>query len=137
MTWPRISLLVVDDQTPFISSIQREFRKYPWIDIVGTASTGHAAVKQAEALKPDVILMDLAMPEMGGLEATRLIKCGEGHSYIIVTSHLDDDWHRLHALRAGADAFCSKATVSTDAIGLLAKRVPKITTQSTGGLNNG
>lgn len=69
-----IRVLLVDDHEGFINAVLRHMRKFPWVDIVGTAANGIEAVERSEALRPDVVLMDLAMPEMGGLQATRLIK---------------------------------------------------------------
>jgi two-component system invasion response regulator UvrY len=72
------------------------------------AGNGIEAITQCETLRPDVVLMDLAMPEMGGLQATRLIKAQDNAPYIVIASHFDDAEHREHTLRAGADAFVSK-----------------------------
>jgi DNA-binding NarL/FixJ family response regulator len=65
--------------------------------------------------------MDLAMPEMGGLQATRLIKAQDAPPYVVIASHFDDAEHREHALRAGADAFVSKLSYIHDVMPLLEK----------------
>jgi len=65
------------------------------------------------------VLMDLAMPEMGGLQATRLIKAQDNPPYIVIASHFDDGEHRDHALRAGADAFVSKLAYIHEVMPLL------------------
>ncbi len=69
-----IRLLIVDDHVIVRKGIRALLAETAGIEVVGEASDGRAAVAQAEALRPDVILMDLAMPEMDGIEATRLIK---------------------------------------------------------------
>ena len=69
-----LRVLLVDDHDGFINAAMRHFRKVEWLDIAGTAGNGLEAIERSEALRPDAILMDLAMPEMGGLQATRLIR---------------------------------------------------------------
>ena len=103
-----IRVLLVDDHEGFINAAMRHFRKLDWLEVAGTAGNGLQAIERSEALRPDVVLMDLAMPEMGGLQATRLIKAQDDPPYIVIASHFDDAEHREHALRAGADGFVSK-----------------------------
>ena len=103
-----LRVLLVDDHDGFINTAMRHFRKVEWLEIAGTAGNGLEAIERSEALRPDVILMDLAMPEMGGLQATRLIKAQDQPPYIVIASHFDDAEHREHAMRAGADNFVSK-----------------------------
>lgn len=114
-----VRLLLVDDHEGFISAAMRHLRRIDWLDIVGSAGNGIEAIAQCEALRPDAVLMDLAMPEMGGLQATRLIKAQDNPPYIIIASHFDDAEHREHALRAGADAFVSKLSYIHDVMPLL------------------
>ena len=103
-----LRVLLVDDHDGFINAAMRHFRKVEWLDIAGTAGNGLEAIERSEALRPDAILMDLAMPEMGGLQATRLIKAQDEPPYIVIASHFDDAEHREHAMRAGADGFVCK-----------------------------
>jgi DNA-binding NarL/FixJ family response regulator len=116
-----LSVLLVDDHEGFINAAVRHLRRLDWITIAGSASNGIEAIAQCEALRPDVVLMDLAMPEMGGLQATRLIKAQDAPPYIVIASHFDDAEHREHALRAGADAFVSKLSYIHDVMPLLEK----------------
>lgn len=115
----KITVLLVDDHEGFINAALRHLRKVEWLDVVGRASNGLEAIERSETLRPDVVLMDLAMPEMGGLQATRLIKAEDEAPYVVIASHFDDPEHREHATRAGADAFISKLTYLHDAIPLL------------------
>jgi len=117
-----LHILLVDDHAGFLSAVMRHLRKHPWLKVVGTASNGLDAITQSERLRPDVIVMDLAMPEMGGLQATRLIRAQDDAPVIIITSHFDDAEHREHALRAGADHFVSKLTYLQDVIAILDTR---------------
>ena len=70
----KLTVLLVDDHEGFINAAMRHFRKIDWLQIVGSAGNGLEAIERSESLRPQVVLMDLAMPEMGGLQATRLIK---------------------------------------------------------------
>lgn len=114
-----LKVLLVDDHPGFISAALRHLRRLEWLVVVGSAGNGIEAIAQCETLRPDVVLMDLAMPEMGGLQATRLIKAQDNPPYIVIASHFDDTEHREHALRAGADAFVSKLAYIHDVMPLL------------------
>ena len=114
-----LNVLLVDDHEGFINAAIRHLRRVDWVNVVGSAANGIEAIAQCEALVPDVVLMDLAMPEMGGLQATRLIKAQDKPPYIVIASHFDDAQHREHALRAGADAFVSKLSYLQDVMPLL------------------
>ena len=124
-----LKILIVDDHPGFISAAIRHLRKQPWANVVGTAGNGIEAITQCETLRPDVVLMDMAMPEMGGLQAARLIKAqDEPLPYIVIASHFDDTEHREHALRAGADAFVSKLAYIQDVLPLLERLATEDTT---------
>ena len=114
-----LKVLLVDDHPGFIGAALRQLRRLEWLTVVGSAGHGIEAIAQCETLRPDVVLMDLAMPEMGGLQATRLIKAQDNPPYIVIASHFDDTEHREHALRAGADAFVSKLAYIHDVMPLL------------------
>ncbi|GHA90157.1 response regulator [Cognatilysobacter bugurensis] len=114
-----LKILLVDDHPGFINAAVRHLRRLEWLTVVGMAGNGIEAITQCEALRPDVVLMDLAMPEMGGLQATRLIKAQDAAPYIVIASHFDDGEHREHAMRAGADAFVSKLAYLHDVMPLL------------------
>lgn len=114
-----ITVLLVDDHEGFINAALRHFRKVDWLTVVGTAGNGLEAVERSEALRPQVVLMDLAMPEMGGLQATRLIKAQDNPPYVVIASHFDDAEHREHATRAGADNFVSKLSYVQEVMKIL------------------
>ncbi|MBB5016491.1 response regulator [Rehaibacterium terrae] len=115
----RITVLLVDDHEGFLKAAMRHFRNLPWLEVVGQALNGLEAVEKAEALKPDAVLMDLAMPEMGGLQACRLIKAQDDPPFVVIASHFDDAQHREHSARAGADAFVSKLSYIQEVMPLL------------------
>ena len=114
-----LRVLLVDDHDGFINAAMRHLRKVEWLEIAGTAGNGLEAIERSEALRPDAILMDLAMPEMGGLQATRLIKAQDDPPYIVIASHFDDSEHRDHAMRAGADSFVSKLSYLQEVMPIL------------------
>lgn len=114
-----ITVLLVDDHEGFINAAMRHFRKVDWLQVVGTAANGLEAIERADTLRPRVVLMDLAMPEMGGLQAARLIKAQDDPPYIVIASHFDDAEHREHASRAGADNFVSKLSYVQEVMQIL------------------
>lgn len=114
-----IDILLVDDHEGFINAALRHLRRVSWIRIAGTAHNGIEAIEQCGRLHPDAVLMDLAMPEMGGLQATRMIKAQARAPYVVIASHFDDADHREHSLRAGADAFVSKLAYINEVLPLL------------------
>ena len=120
----KLTVLLVDDHEGFINAAMRHFRKIEWLEVVGSAANGLEAIERSEALRPRVVLMDLAMPEMGGLQATRLIKTQDEPPYIVIASHFDDAEHREHALRAGADNFVSKLSYIQEVMPIL-ERISK------------
>ena len=117
----KITVLLVDDHEGFINAALRHLRKVEWLEIVGRASNGLEAIERSETLRPDVVLMDLAMPEMGGLQATRLIKTQDAPPFIVIATHFDDAEHREHAMRAGADDFVSKLSYIQEVLPILEK----------------
>ena len=123
-----LSLLLVDDHEAFLNAARRQLRPYPWIRLLGVALNGREAVLRTEELRPDVVVMDLAMPEMGGLQATRLIKAQDQPPIVVIASHFDDAEHREHAARAGADAFIGKAEYARDLMAIL----ERLAAESTG-----
>ena len=119
----KVTVLLVDDHEGFINAALRHFRRFSWLEVVGTAANGLEAIERSDALRPQVVLMDLAMPEMGGLQATRLIKTQDDAPYIVIASHFDDAEHREHALRAGADGFVSKLSYIQDVMPILERHL--------------
>lgn len=103
-----IKVLLVDDSERFLDSAERFLGAVERIAVVGRARSGPEAVALVERLAPDLVLMDLSMPGMSGLEATRLIKQRLGAPRVIIVS-LHDGPNHLAAATAAADAFVGKA----------------------------
>jgi DNA-binding NarL/FixJ family response regulator len=104
----QITVLLVDDVTSVRTGLSTLLQLKGDLKIAGEAENGLEAVKLAEKLKPDVILMDLAMPELDGFEATKRIKANHPEIGIIVFSIHDDVKTREMACAVGADAFVEK-----------------------------
>jgi DNA-binding NarL/FixJ family response regulator len=115
MTAP-IRVVVADDQALVRSGFLALLRSEDGIDVVGDAANGYEAVTIAKAKRPDVILMDIRMPEMDGLEATRLITADPtlANVRILVLTTFDLDEYVHEALRAGASGFLLKDTLPPD-----------------------
>jgi DNA-binding NarL/FixJ family response regulator len=105
-----IRLLIIDDQTITRSGLSALLATQPDIEIVGEARDGAEAVHQAASLQPDVILMDLRMPGMNGIEATRRIHRHSPHIGILVLTVFEDDTSVFPAIRAGARGYLLKNT---------------------------
>ena len=117
-----IRLLIVDDHDAFLNAAERHLRRVPHVTIIGRGRNGIEAVAMADELKPDVVVLDLAMPEMGGLQATRLIKAQDEPPFVVIASHFDDVEHREHSQRAGADAFISKLNYIAELLPIIDSR---------------
>lgn len=105
--------LLVDDNEAFLVLSKHLLSPMPALELVGFGRDGYDAVSLADQLRPDLIILDLAMPGMGGLQATRLIKAQDRPPVIIIASHYDDAAHREHAAQAGADGFVNKNEFET------------------------
>ena len=103
-------VLIADDEDLMRAGLTELLGADPEIDIVGQASTGREAVAQARYLVPDVVLMDVRMPDLDGIAATReLIRLAPGVKVLILTTFEQDDYV-FGALRAGASGFLLKRT---------------------------
>ncbi len=103
-----IRVLIVDDQMMVREGFTILLNAQPDIEVVGEAVDGRQAVAQVAALRPDVVLMDIRMPEMNGLEATRQIVAADDDAKVLVLTTYDLDEYVYQALRAGASGFLLK-----------------------------
>ena len=101
-------VLIADDQTLFRTGLARLLDEDPRVEVVGQAVDGADAVKAAVTAKPDVILMDLKMPNVDGAEATRQIVAEHPQIKVLILSTFDADSFVLQALRAGASGYVLK-----------------------------
>jgi DNA-binding NarL/FixJ family response regulator len=107
-----IRVLIADDEALVRAGFKVLVDSAPGISVVGEASNGVQAVRQARALRPDVVLMDIRMPVMSGLEATKVILDGDQDPppRILIVTTFDEDEHVFAALRGGASGFVLKDT---------------------------
>jgi len=103
-----IRILLVDHQEMVRCGLQRLLNDMPQLCVVGEACSGEEAVKLSRRLKPDVVLMDMQIPGIGGLEATRRISRGEVNIRIVVMASQVDDLFPIRLLDAGASGYLSK-----------------------------
>ncbi|MFN8035790.1 MAG: response regulator transcription factor [Acidimicrobiia bacterium] len=130
-----IRVTVVDDQALVRSGFVVLLNSAPDVEVVGEASNGREAVELVRAERPDVVLMDIRMPEMDGLEATRAIVRDLAATRVLILTTFDLDEYVYEALRAGASGFLLKDTLPTELLAavrvvaageaLLAPRVTK------------
>ena len=120
MTADRPRVLLVDDEATFRAQLRQVLTDYG-VDVVGEAGSGHQAVELAHWLRPDVVLMDLRMPGMDGITATRLLVEGLPSTRVIVLSAYDDPTLRSEADRAGAFAYLAKGCRASDIVEVIAR----------------
>lgn len=108
MTTDPIRVLIVDDHPMVAQGIQSILESYDDLDIVGTLGNGRAVIDQLDALSPDVILMDLNMPEMGGLTATEMVLERRPDTRVLILSMHDSPEYISSALSHGAMGYVLK-----------------------------
>ncbi len=106
----RIRVLLVDDQGLFREALATLLGLHSQLEIVGEAGDGEAGVALAQTLRPDVVLMDLRMPGMSGVEATRLLRGLVPEPRVLVLTTFEDDDEVLAAIEAGAAGYMLKAS---------------------------
>jgi DNA-binding NarL/FixJ family response regulator len=108
MSKPGIRVLAADDQRVVREGLAMLLGLLPDVEVVGTAADGEEALALADELRPDVILMDLRMPRMDGVEATRRLRASHPEINVVVLTTYADDHSVLEALRAGALGYLTK-----------------------------
>ncbi|HLA82135.1 MAG TPA: response regulator transcription factor [Thermoleophilia bacterium] len=107
---PRLRILIVDD----IGDVRRDLRVLLQIagnfEVVGEAADGHGAIEQLALLRPDVVVMDLSMPGLGGLQAAPRMKAESPECRVVALTVHSDEVSRQKAIAAGFDAFVVKGT---------------------------
>ena len=104
----KVTVLIADDQTLFREGIRDVLNAEKWIEVVGEAADGLEAVAQAKKLKPDVVLMDIKLPKLDGIAATRKIRDIAPSVNVLMLSSFEDEAHVLDAVQAGANGYLSK-----------------------------
>lgn len=103
-----IRLLLADDHAVVRSGLRMLLQAQPDMKIIGEAETGQEAIRRVAELKPDVVLMDIEMPGMNGIEATRRIKAESPQAAVLALTMYEDDQYFFEMLRAGASGYVPK-----------------------------
>jgi DNA-binding NarL/FixJ family response regulator len=112
----RIKVLIADDHRVVREGLAAILKNKENIDVVGEAQDGQEAVEKARALLPDVVLMDVSMPRMGGVEATRIIKREFPHMGIVALTMYEEQQYIFDLVRAGATGYLLKDTDSSQIV---------------------
>ncbi len=116
---PAVRLLLVDDHAVLRAGLRMLLSADPDLQIVGEAETGSEGVRMAEELRPDVVLMDISMPDMNGIEATRLIKANCPEIAVLALTMHEDDQYFFEMLSAGASGYVPKRAAPNELIGAI------------------
>ncbi len=111
-----IRILLADDHNVMRGGLRLLLERQPGFKVVGEAADGRQAVEQAEASKPDVAVLDIAMPNLSGIEAAQRISAMLPHTRIIILSMHSDEGYVLRALKAGAKGYLLKDSAENDLI---------------------
>lgn len=120
-----ITILHVDDSEVFLEAAKEVLSRQAGFRLVGQARSGEEAIEQVAALSPDLVLTDLFMPGMNGLDTTRHLKAQPGAPKVVVVSMHSGSAYRSAALVAGADAFLSKQQFTNDLPAVLKNLFPQ------------
>lgn len=116
---PDVRILLADDHAVLRDGVRMILETNPGFEVVGTADNGADAVALAQSLQPDIAVLDVAMPEINGLEATREIRaCCPETEVIILSMHEGEDYLR-EALRAGAAGYVLKRAAAKELVGAI------------------
>ena len=119
-----LRILLVDDSAEFLESAARLLMLHQELCIVGRAASGSSALEQVAVLNPDLVLMDLAMPGMNGLETTRRIKARQAAPRVVIMTLYDVAEYRAAARAATADGFIAKSSIRSQLLPMLAGLFP-------------
>jgi DNA-binding NarL/FixJ family response regulator len=111
-----LRILLADDHVTVREGLKMLIESQPDMTVVSEASDGAAAVEQARALQPDVVVMDISMPGMNGLVATRTLKQTQPNAVIVILTRHGDDAYLQELLRAGADGYVLKQSAPSELI---------------------
>src|SRR2546423_6371435 len=112
----KIHILLADDHTILRAGLKMMLNAQPDMDVIGEAHDGRQAIQESQRLHPDIVLMDITMPDMSGIESTRQIKkVLHDVKIMILTMHMNDEYI-FQALRAGASGYMLKEAADTELI---------------------
>jgi DNA-binding NarL/FixJ family response regulator len=109
-----IRVVLADDHPAFRSGLRFMLSQSPGVEVVGEGADGHDAVRLARELRPDVVIMDVNMPGMNGIDATRQVVADDPQAGVLVLTMLEDDDSVFQAMRAGARGYLLKGADQDD-----------------------
>jgi len=115
----KVRVLIADDQTLFREGIKDLLENEKLIEVVGESADGNEVVRMAKKLKPDVILMDIKLPHLDGVAATRLIRKECPSTNVLILSGFEDEAHVMESIQAGANGYLSKMLPATELVNAL------------------
>jgi DNA-binding NarL/FixJ family response regulator len=129
-----VRVLIVDDQPSFLAIIAEELATLPYLMIAGYARSGREALEQLERLHPDLVLLDITLPDMNGLEVARWIKKHDHSATVVLVSFHDTPAYRAASTHI-ADGFIAKDTLDTQLLPLIAELFPAPDPQLNGSIS--
>lgn len=115
----RVKVLIADDQTLFREGIKDLLDNEKSIEVIGEAADGNEVVRLAKKLRPDVILMDIKLPHLDGVSATRLIRKELPDTNVLILSSYEDEAHVMESIQAGANGYLSKMLPAAELVNAL------------------
>ena len=109
-----VSVLIVDDQAPFLRAMSAVIEETIGFEAVGKASSGEEAIVKADALLPDLVLMDVNLPGIDGLEATRRLRAHRSPPVVLLLSTYDEDAGARFMAECGAAGYVTKSAFGPD-----------------------
>lgn len=117
-------ILLVDNSPVFLRAIELILTPHAEVQLIGFANSGREALDRVGELQPDLVLLDLVMPAMDGLEVMRRLAGQPRRPRIIITTAHDDEEYRRAALRSGADGFLCKSELKDELLSLIRSLLP-------------
>jgi DNA-binding NarL/FixJ family response regulator len=115
----KVTIVIADDQTLFREGIKDMLEDEKMLQVVGEAADGKEALRMVKTLKPNVILLDIKLPHMDGIQAARLIHKECPRTNVLILSSFEDESHVMEAIQAGANGYLSKMLPSYELVNAL------------------